>query len=502
MDETWEVVAGRDSGGLVVRESADLSSKQHEERLSYGAVVKELDILHGRLRFELLTGTGPQTGWVSLKVVNKDLLRRVTKTEEELIDPEMAWKSSGKTSLEGRHDSVDARPLAYRKFLAFTGQGSLYGAKGSGGYLDKAEKVPGMYQEAPPLTMTDWFEERASSKVDMRQMRDDLLRAMTKEKVYPTDTACSETSAPSRDHEPLFCAWYSGGFSPKDGEKLLAPLLEAVQQVGLETATFHFPDAYEMSGRGRGPWASYVDLLVREINQVAGSASRPLVLFGHSRGAAPATTVAYRLGQRVKKVYIAACGAMRVGEPTGWETLSSHFQEGGDRDLLKWFASLQPENVLLHRTAWETSDAEFEEQIESSKFLSDMLNVMRTQYRDAMFPDPDRDFGEFQAPIMAISPSQDENSQTVHMQDWGLLTSAGFELESVDAGHMDCLQPKPVSVEVPPVHEMQPPCPLRSPPDAEWKRTVHNFMKVQALQSAKGRCELFELICQDLRQLL
>ena len=34
----------------------------------------------------------------------------------------------------------------------------------------------------------------------------------------------------------------------------------------------------------------------------------------------------------------------------------------GDRELLKWFSSLQPENLLLHRTAYETSDEEFREQ--------------------------------------------------------------------------------------------------------------------------------------------
>ena len=31
--------------------------------------------------------------------------------------------------------------------------------------------------------------------------------------------------------------------------------------------------------------------------------------------------------------------------------------------------------------------------MKSSKFLADMLQVMRVQYRDAMFPDPARDFG-------------------------------------------------------------------------------------------------------------
>eukprot|EP00438_Fugacium_kawagutii_P014739 Skav202463 [mRNA] locus=scaffold149:376082:380096:+ [translate_table: standard] len=172
-----------------------------------------------------------------------------------------------------------------------------------------------------------------------------------------------------------------------------------------------------------------------------GGPTRPLVLFGHSRGAAPATCVAYRqaamgcsranhgdwvvvVGGGWRKVYIAACPAMQLGEPTGWELLSRAFLEGGDRDLLKWFSGIQPQNILLRRTAYDTSDAEFEEQVESSKFLSDMLQLMRRQYRDATYPDPDRDFGT--------------------MSDWGRLSS-NFQLETVNAGHMDCLEVQAVS---------------------------------------------------------
>ncbi|CAE7400326.1 yacO [Symbiodinium sp. CCMP2592] len=171
-----------------------------------------------------------------------------------------------------------------------------------------------------------------------------------------------------------------------------------------------------MIGEGREPWATYIDLLVGEINKAAGATDRPLILFGHSRGAAPATCVAYRLGTRVKKVYIVACGAMKAQEPTGWELLSQRFKEGGDRDLLKWFSSIQPDNLLLRRTAFEASLREFEEQITSSKMMSDMLHVMRTQYRDAMFPDPDRDFGCMPVPIMAVSPLQDEACQPDHCE--------------------------------------------------------------------------------------
>eukprot|EP00931_Biecheleriopsis_adriatica_P011431 TRINITY_DN112518_c0_g1_i1.p1 TRINITY_DN112518_c0_g1~~TRINITY_DN112518_c0_g1_i1.p1 ORF type:complete len:115 (-),score=24.21 TRINITY_DN112518_c0_g1_i1:16-315(-) len=98
---------------------------------------------------------------------------------------------------------------------------------------------------------------------------------------------------------------------------------------------------------------------------------------------------------------------------------------------------------------------------------------------------------------MAISPLQDDSCQPAQMADWRLLTSAGFDLESIDAGHMDCLQPQPVPVQ----NDVEPECPFLSGP--EMKRVAQNFAKVQALHSApSGRCELFELICKDIQQFM
>ena len=184
------------------------------------------------------------------------------------------------------------------------------------------------------------------------------------------------------------------------------------------------------------------------------------MLFGHSRGAAPAICVASRLGARVKQVYIAACGAMRAGEATAWEALSKNFKQGGDRELLGWFYSLQPENVFLKR-AVEKADDEFEEQVNSSKFLSDMLSLMRRQYRDAMYPDPDRDFKAVPANVTAFAALLDEGSQPEHMEDWKLLTLAKFQNVSLNAGHMDCLAP-----------------------------------------NTAGKCELFEFLQKDLKQFI
>uniref|UniRef100_A0A7S4V7W3 Uncharacterized protein n=1 Tax=Alexandrium monilatum TaxID=311494 RepID=A0A7S4V7W3_9DINO len=70
----WEVVGGKDAGGLVVRAEAPLSSRVLEPRLSLGAVVQELEVQGQRLRYRRVSGSGPSRGWVSVRVRGKDLL--------------------------------------------------------------------------------------------------------------------------------------------------------------------------------------------------------------------------------------------------------------------------------------------------------------------------------------------------------------------------------------------------------------------------------------------
>lgn len=58
----------------MVREGKDLKSTAAAERLSTAAVVEELDLVGDRLNYKLVTGTGPKTGWVSLKIKAATLL--------------------------------------------------------------------------------------------------------------------------------------------------------------------------------------------------------------------------------------------------------------------------------------------------------------------------------------------------------------------------------------------------------------------------------------------
>lgn len=78
--EIWEVVGGGDKGGILVRDEQDISSPQCAERLSTGALVKKVVLEGERMHYERLTGVGPFTGWVSIKLKDKDLLVKTDKT--------------------------------------------------------------------------------------------------------------------------------------------------------------------------------------------------------------------------------------------------------------------------------------------------------------------------------------------------------------------------------------------------------------------------------------
>ncbi|CAE7350414.1 unnamed protein product [Symbiodinium natans] len=81
----WEVVGGSDKGGILVREGQSTTSKQLTDRLSTGAFIEELDLRGERLQFKRLSGTGPETGWVSLSVSGKELVRPKQMSPQEML---------------------------------------------------------------------------------------------------------------------------------------------------------------------------------------------------------------------------------------------------------------------------------------------------------------------------------------------------------------------------------------------------------------------------------
>ncbi|CAJ1368214.1 unnamed protein product [Effrenium voratum] len=80
MAQLWEVVGGVDKGGILVRSGQLLSSPEETSRLSTGALIRQEELVGERLRYTRLSGSGPLTGWVSLKVKDKPMVAKTDRT--------------------------------------------------------------------------------------------------------------------------------------------------------------------------------------------------------------------------------------------------------------------------------------------------------------------------------------------------------------------------------------------------------------------------------------
>eukprot|EP00747_Dinoflagellata_sp_TGD_P196092 gnl/TRDRNA2_/TRDRNA2_65751_c0_seq1.p1 gnl/TRDRNA2_/TRDRNA2_65751_c0~~gnl/TRDRNA2_/TRDRNA2_65751_c0_seq1.p1 ORF type:complete len:356 (-),score=63.14 gnl/TRDRNA2_/TRDRNA2_65751_c0_seq1:57-1124(-) len=91
--QLWEVVGGSEKGGVLVRADKGTTSPELPERLSTGSIVKEIAIEGDRLRYERVTGAGPDTGWISVKFKGKDLVvKKVLSDLVSLHPPPDCWR--------------------------------------------------------------------------------------------------------------------------------------------------------------------------------------------------------------------------------------------------------------------------------------------------------------------------------------------------------------------------------------------------------------------------
>lgn len=85
----WRVLAGSSKGGLVVRAGASLGSPELGPRLETGSLVRLLGRNGDRLQYQLLAGSGPSRGWVSLRIRGTHTMARIDKDDpdfEELAE--------------------------------------------------------------------------------------------------------------------------------------------------------------------------------------------------------------------------------------------------------------------------------------------------------------------------------------------------------------------------------------------------------------------------------
>jgi len=109
----YEVIGGADKGSISVRTGKNLKSPEEKLRLAKGSLVKELELSGDRLHYELLEGEGPVTGWVSMKVKGKDMLKRTGREpkkvkaaeEAEADEPAVAQTEVGSSPPESKADA-------------------------------------------------------------------------------------------------------------------------------------------------------------------------------------------------------------------------------------------------------------------------------------------------------------------------------------------------------------------------------------------------------------
>mmetsp|Transcript_70362 Transcript_70362/g.153333 ORF Transcript_70362/g.153333 Transcript_70362/m.153333 type:complete len:971 (+) Transcript_70362:56-2968(+) len=75
LNQVWKVVGGSLGEGIIVRAGCELSSEKEPTRLSHGSLLEQIRLDGDRLRYRLLRGTGPESGWISTKLKVKGSLR-------------------------------------------------------------------------------------------------------------------------------------------------------------------------------------------------------------------------------------------------------------------------------------------------------------------------------------------------------------------------------------------------------------------------------------------
>jgi len=106
-------VGGGDKGGILVRKGPTLKAEELGERLSTGALVREVRVHGDRLEFVRLSGTGPDAGWVSMKLKDKELLSKTEKAAEaqakrsESTPVLVCFYSGGYTPVQGKGQLKD-----------------------------------------------------------------------------------------------------------------------------------------------------------------------------------------------------------------------------------------------------------------------------------------------------------------------------------------------------------------------------------------------------------
>jgi len=222
MPQVWEIVGGGDTGGILVRDAAGSSAPRNSTRLSTGALVEEIQVNDGRLNYKLLTGSGPTTGWVAIRVTGKEL---AVKTDK---DPKPYVVASARSGPQGE----EPLPIA----LLFLGQTSHYVNMLAG--VQDMPSVKKMLAQANDILGYDIAQicsEGGREKLSQNRYCEPALflaglagLEKLKEDNEPAVSRCAVMAGFSLGEYTALCA--AGVFSFEDGLKLVKLRGEAIQE--------------------------------------------------------------------------------------------------------------------------------------------------------------------------------------------------------------------------------------------------------------------------------
>jgi len=223
MAQNWEIVGGADKGGVIVRAGADTKSAQLEPRLSFGALIEQIDLKADRLNYKLIEGTGPEEGWIAIKITGKELAVKTDRLPKAAGGP-----------LPSKVGPNGEAPLPIA--LLFPGQGSQYvkmmdGIKSNPAVKDmltKANSILGydildicLNGPEEKLEETRYCQPAMfiGGLAGIEKLREDRPEAVTR---------CSTMAGLSLGEYTALCA--AGVFSFEDGLKLVKLRGEAMQE--------------------------------------------------------------------------------------------------------------------------------------------------------------------------------------------------------------------------------------------------------------------------------
>jgi len=90
---TWQIVGGAEKGGLLVRKDRGLRSDEETTRLATGSSVAGIETDGNRLHYKLLDGSGPESGWISIRNKDKPLVVKVQMKKGKTSKPVWREKS-------------------------------------------------------------------------------------------------------------------------------------------------------------------------------------------------------------------------------------------------------------------------------------------------------------------------------------------------------------------------------------------------------------------------